>query len=151
MTLAVLGILFGIAGIGLSRLQQSLASKASDREITHILSSASRKARHGFQGTSWGVYIPYDAVTRKTSTPVTVFSGTSYASRNTALDILYTISDDIAFTTVDFSGASANVGNDHEIIFSSLSGSTANYGSITLTWYNTTRTLNISADGILTR
>jgi prepilin-type N-terminal cleavage/methylation domain-containing protein len=151
MTLAVLGILFSVAGVSLSKLQQSLTTSASDREITYILTSAARKARHGLRGTPWGVYIPYDAVTRVSTGTVTVFSGTSYAARNTAYDVIYTINDDIRFTTVDFSGAAANTTSDHEIVFSALTGATTQYGSITVTWFNNSRTLNVSADGIMTR
>ncbi len=151
MTMALLGILFSVAGIALTRLQQSLATGASDREITYILSSAARKARHGLQGTSWGVYIPYDAVTRQAEGTATVFSGTSYAARNAAYDTVYTISESIAFTSVDLSGAGPDTGNDHEIVFSALTGATAQYGSLVLTWYNQSRTLSISADGMMTR
>lgn len=150
ITLAIMAILFASAGVGLSRLEQSLAGSTSDREILHILSSASRKARHGAQGTAWGVYIPYDAGTR-TATSVTVFSGTSYATRTAAYDVRYVINDDSKFSYVDFSGAGVDTGNDQEIVFDPLSGSTADYGSIILDWHNTTRTLSISADGIATR
>jgi len=150
ITIAILTILFSVGAIALSKLQSSLASSASDRQILFILSSAARKARHGALGTNWGVYIPYDPATRSTST-ITVFSGTSYATRNPVNDVLYTVNNNILFPYVDFSGAAANTGNDHEIVFNVLNGSTSNYGSINLKWYNSTRTLIIDPDGFSVR
>jgi prepilin-type N-terminal cleavage/methylation domain-containing protein len=150
ITLAIIGILFAVAGVALGRLQQSIAKRASDREILAILSSATQKARHGLQGTAWGVYIPYDQTTRSTGT-ATIFSGTSYATRNPANDVLYSINEDIHFISVDFSGSAPDTTNDHEIVFSALTGATTQSGSLTLQWYNTTRTLSVSADGIATR
>lgn len=150
MTMSVLGILLGVAGISLSSLQSSIATSASDREILYIISSAERKARDGAEGSSWGVYIPYDPTSRS-ATSATVFSGASYATRNEVKDVLYPISKDILFSYVDLSGAGAATGNDHEIVFSALTGATANYGSMDLQWYNVTRTITIDPDGFAVR
>lgn len=150
VTLGILGVLFGVAGISLAKLQDSIATQTTDREITYILSSAARRARHGARGTDWGVYIPYDLTTRKT-TSITVFSGESYATRNTAYDIVYTVSDEIAFTAVDFSGEAPAATNDQEIVFSAMSGQTADYGSVTLTWYGNVRTVTVDQDGFIVR
>ncbi|MFA5946899.1 MAG: type II secretion system protein [Patescibacteria group bacterium] len=150
ITLGVFGILFSISGIALTKFQQSVASSASDREILHILSTAARKARHGQGGAPWGVYIPYSESTRATTT-VTVFCGATYATRDITCDDVYTVSNNIHFLAVDFSGAAPDTTNDHEIVFNPLSGSTAQYGSISLGWYNTTRSLSISPDGFVNR
>ncbi len=150
ITLGVFGILFSISGIALTKFQQSVASSASDREILHILSTAARKARHGLGGTSWGVYIPYNESTRATTT-VTIFCGATYATRDIACDDIYTVSNNIHFLAVDFSGVAPNTTNDHEIVFSPLSGATAQYGSISLGWYDTTRVLTVTPDGFVNR
>lgn len=150
VTLGILGVLFAVGGISLTKLEDSIATRTSDREITYILTTAARKARHGVHGTNWGVYIPYDLTTRTTQT-ITVFSGDNYATRNTAYDVTYNVSDEIAFTTVDLSGSGPGTANDQEIIFNAFSGSTADYGSITVTWFGNTRTISIDEDGFIVR
>lgn len=150
ITIAILGSLFLLSAYGLRALQKSFASQTVDRELTNILTTAARNARLGLQGDAWGVYIPYDLTTRTTSS-VTLFHGDSYATRISADDVLLPINTDAIFTSVDFSGAAASTGNDHEIVFDSLSGATQEYGSIVLDWYAESRTISISKDGIITR
>ncbi|MFA5945309.1 MAG: type II secretion system protein [Patescibacteria group bacterium] len=150
ITLGIVGILFAVSGVALSRLQQSITSRASDKEVLAILSNASRKARHGSQGSSWGVFIPYNETTRSTGT-ITVFSGTSYATRTAVNDLVYSVNTDIHFSSVNFSGTAPDAVNDHEIVFNALTGATTQYGSLTLEWYGSTRILNVSADGIVSR
>ena len=150
LTIAILGSIFLLSARGLSALQRSFAAQAVDREITSIVSTAARRARIGTHGSAWGVYIPYDNLSRSATT-VTVFSGTSYATRDTAYDQIYTINDDAKFTSVDFSGVATNTGNDHEITFGLLTGATAQYGSVVIEWYGQTRTITIDADGFAVR
>lgn len=150
IAVAVLGIVFGMSGLSYSRLQRMAASVTSDREVTNVLATAARRARSGVGGTSWGVYIPFNETTRKTPSMV-VFAGSSYAARDTSKDLVFGVSDDIAFTSVDFSGAAADTANSHEIVFSSLTGTTAQYGSVTVTYFDMSQTLTIPANGIPVR
>lgn len=150
VTIGILGSIFAVSAYGLSRLQQSFAAQNVDRELTSLLTTAARRARHGAQGTAWGVYIPYDPVTRTAAT-IALFSGTSYAARNTAYDQIVAVNDDVQFTYVDFSGVAANTGNDTEIVFTPLTGATTQYGSVTMTWYKQSRTITLDADGIPVR
>lgn len=150
MTIGILAALFFGSVYGFSALQRSFASQTVDREITNMLTVAARNARMGFKGGTWGVYIPYDNGTRH-ATSITVFHGATYATRTVADDITFPVNSDVAFTSVDFSGAASNTGNDHELIFAALSGSTTQYGSIAVSWYGQTRTITIDADGFITR
>ncbi len=150
LTIGILAALFFGSMYGFSALQRSIASHTVDREITTMLTIAARNARTGLKGGSWGVYIPYNESSRNT-TSITVFHGATYATRTIADDIVFTVNPDVAFTSVDFSGATAHTGNDHEITFASLSGSTTQYGSVTVSWYGQTRTITIDPDGFITR
>lgn len=150
VTIAILGSIFLLSTFGLSRLQQTFAAQQVDREITNSLSMAARRARIGMQNGPWGVYIPYDPITRTAQT-LTVFHGTSYAARVIADDQVSTINKATKFITADFSGAAVNTGNDHEIVFNFLSGATTQYGSIVVEWFGQQRTISIDADGFAIR
>ncbi|MCR4311871.1 MAG: hypothetical protein NUV56_01170 [Candidatus Uhrbacteria bacterium] len=147
MSMAILAIIFSIAATGISRLQRTSANISSDHDIMGALTLAARRARSGRDNTSWGVYIPYNETSRLT-TSLVVFSGTSYAARDTNKDITLSVNEHILFTAVDFSGSSPDVTNSHEIIFAQYSGATAQYGSLTLEWYGVENTIAIDAHGV---
>lgn len=146
ISITIVLTLFALGGQVFTLIQQTAASASGTTALDQILSSAARRARSGSQGSSWGVYLPYDDVTRK-MTSATVFSGNSYATRDTTQDTLYRFNAGVELTQVDLSGAGSSLGNDHEIVFSALSGSTADYGSITLNVYGETFTITITEDG----
>lgn len=150
LTVAILAIVFTASMYGIRSIERSFASQSADREMTNILTTAARRARMGINGSNWGVYIPYDDNTR-TSTTAVVFSGSSYATRVAASDVTYTINNSIKFTSADFSGAAADTGNDHEVVFSSLTGSTSQFGSITMQWYGQSQTVTIDSSGLIVR
>lgn len=150
VTIGIFSLIILMSTFGLSSFQRSTAKQAADIELLSILSSAARRARLGFKDESWGVYIPYDSSTRQTET-ITLFSGSSYAARTVANDQIFEVNQDTVFGVVDFSGSAANTGNDHEIVFAKLSGSTTQYGSVTLTWFGQTETLTITSDGLPVR
>lgn len=150
ITIAILASIFAMGSYGLSVFQKSFAAQTVDRELTNIISTASRNARMGVKGDSWGAYIPYDSVSRLATT-MTVFHGASYAMRTVADDQVLSINKNAKFISVDFSGAAANTGNDHEILFQSLSGETTQYGSVVVEWYGKQRTVTIDPDGFAVR
>lgn len=150
ITVALLGAIFFTASYGLSAFQRSFAAQSVDRELTSAISTASRRARMGMNGESWGVYIPYDINTRSATT-ITLFHGSSYAARVVADDQTYSINKNAKFLFVDFSGDLADTGNDHEILFHSLSGDTSQYGSVVVEWYGKQRTVSIDPDGFAVR
>lgn len=150
MTIAIVGVLFFTATYGLSVFQRSFAAQTVDRELTSVISTAARRARMGMSNDSWGVYIPYDSTTRLATT-MTLFHGTSYAARVAADDQVYSVNKNAKFISVDFSGAAADTGNDHEIVFQSLDSDTAQYGSVIIEWYGKQRTVTIDSDGFAIR
>lgn len=149
----VLGLLTALSLVSFasfSRLQQTSANASSDREIATIMTLAARRARNGQNGSSWGTYITYDETSR-TAHSATLFSGTSYASRTTSLDVVYPLAQNIQLTNVDLSGASPDVTNSHEVVFQYLTGATTQYGSITFEWFGQQRTITVPPHGIPVR
>ncbi len=146
LAIAIVIILFALGGQVFSLIQQTAASASGTTALDQILGSAARRARSGSQRSSWGVYLPYNDITRQMST-ATVFSGANYASRDVTQDTSYRFNSGVELMYVDFSGALSSSGNDHEIVFSALSGETSQYGSVTLNVYGETFTITITADG----
>lgn len=150
LAIGILLAIFAFGAFAFSRFAGAAANVSSDREVLNAMTSAARRARSGNAGTAWGVYIPYDETTRVTSTMV-IFSGNSYAARNAALDVTFSVSDDIQFTAVDFSGSAPDAVNSHEIVFAALTGATAQYGSVVVAWHETERTLTVNSNGLAVR
>lgn len=150
IAVGILLAIFAFGGFALSRFSIAAANVSSDREVLNAITSAARRARYGEDDTAWGVYIPYDETTRVTST-ITIFSGTSYATRVVASDITLSVSDDIRFNSVDFSGSAPDATNSHEIVFAAQTGGTTQYGSLVLEWYDAERTLTVNSNGLAVR
>ncbi|MFH1404904.1 MAG: prepilin-type N-terminal cleavage/methylation domain-containing protein [Patescibacteria group bacterium] len=145
----VLGISLIIFTLGWSgtSLIRTMISQSRIQDLHHMMGYAGRNARSAQHGSAWGVYIPYDDVSRKAS-EVIIFSGDSYATRNPDYDLSVLFSEDVKFVNVSLSGAIPSSGDDHEIVFSSLSGDTSQYGSIILEYMNKQELLEISKSGI---
>ena len=79
-----------------------------------------------------------------------LFSGNSYATRDASQDIAFNFDDAAAFTSVELSGAAPSSGDDHEAVFSALTGETSLYGDVTLTFRNETDTITVSPSGFIT-
>lgn len=117
--------------------------------LAALLVSSARHARDGDQASAWGVYLPYDDVTR-TAGEIIVFSGDSYVARDASRDLAYSFDDTVLFTSVDLSGDSASSGNDHEIVFSALTGETSQHGTISLLVRGQTASVVVSPSGFPT-
>ncbi|OGL64045.1 hypothetical protein A3C09_03170 [Candidatus Uhrbacteria bacterium RIFCSPHIGHO2_02_FULL_47_44] len=147
-----IGILLVIFVVGFqadSVFQNVLAGRGS-RQVESVLGLAAMRARNGMNGSNWGVYLAYDDVTRVASEAV-LFSGASYASRDTTQDILFPLGRTLKFPSVQLSGALPSSGNDHEILFTFLTGETPHYGSLTVSSYAATTQIDIPATGIPVR
>ncbi len=147
ISMTIITIIFGASAVGFSNISRTLANFSTDHDIMTALALAARRARANRDNTSWGVYIPYDETTRKTSNMI-VFAGLSYAARDTSKDLILTVNNDILFTTVDFSGSAPDATNSHEIVFQQFSGATSYYGSATVTWFNEQHTVTIDQRGV---
>lgn len=150
VSIGILMLFFGLSFASLNAMHKTSIVRGSGDTVASAVSTAALRARAGAQGSPWGVYFDYDEVTR-IPTKVVVFSGASYATRTTAYDIEYPLGESPVFTTVSLQGAGASSGNDHEVVFSALSGETAQYGTIVLTAQDKTSTITISAIGVPTR
>ncbi|PJE77057.1 hypothetical protein COV05_01410 [Candidatus Uhrbacteria bacterium CG10_big_fil_rev_8_21_14_0_10_48_16] len=150
VSIAIFSVLFGFTAVGASQVSKRLFIGPSDAYLENILTTASRRARDGVEGGDWGVYLPYDEVTRNLS-EVIVFQGASYATRNSSLDQSFAFSDKIDLISVDFSGSSPVTGNDHEVVFTRYSGQTSMYGSVDLEVFGVPRSVTISEQGFVTR
>jgi len=148
IALAIFVVIVTLAVQMTSTIEQVLAGRAS-RQVEQLLFSAAGRARDGMSGTSWGVYLAYDNVTR-IPTQATIFSGTSFATRDVSADVIFSLSSYLRMTNVSLSGAGASSGSDHEIVFATLSGATTQYGSMAIDAFGATTTISISSVGIPT-
>lgn len=90
------------------------------QELIHVLRQANERASTQVYDSSWGVYLD------TTADQYTLFSGDSYATRNTALDVLYALPNSIDFGSIDLTGGGT------EVIFDQITGATSQDGSIEL-------------------
>ena len=148
VTVALIILLFGLGSQVISSIQRTAVSDS--RDLKNILSTAARHARSGIAGSAWGVYLPYDEDTRTTDR-IVVFSGASYATRNSTRDIIFIFDSKARFATVSLAGDSPSSGSDHEIVFSLYSGETTQHGSIILESFGKRSTIAISPLGIPVR
>jgi prepilin-type N-terminal cleavage/methylation domain-containing protein len=147
--MVAIGIFVGVVAFAIpsiSKLEQSRAEVPSE-VVQSFLTSAANRARAGVNGSSWGVYFPYDNGTR-IANEIILFSGESYAARNTAYDLVYDFDDLALFTDASLSGGAPSTGDDHEAVFAVLSGATSDYGSLTLDYQNGTVVINLLPEGI---
>lgn len=98
--------------------------------VAQSLRRAQLLSANGENDSSWGVYVQ--------SGSVTIFEGTSYATRVVASDEISEIS-----TRVNIAGL-------QEIVFQKLTGETANVGTIILSIAGDTRNININSKGRIT-
>jgi len=150
ITIAIISIMFGLAVLSASRISNRLSIAPGDSNLVNLLTSASRRARDGVKESPWGVYFPYDEVSRSLNEAI-IFKGSSYATRDTAYDQSYSFSERVQFITVDFSGVGPLVGNDHEVVFDKYTGQTNQYGSVDLEMLGVSRTVIVSSQGFVTR
>ena len=149
VVISLMTALFGIGFSASSTLKNVIAERGA-RQVESLLLTAAGHARNGVGGTSWGLYLSYDPTTRKAIT-ATLFSGTTYATRDAAKDIVFPLDKGLRLQTVLLSGSGASVGNDHEVVFAPFSGATAQYGSLTVDTYDRSTTIDISPSGTVAR
>jgi hypothetical protein len=150
VSIGILALFFGLSFASLSAMHKTSIVRGSGDTVASAISTAALKARAGTYGTAWGVYFDYDDTTR-IPVKLVVFSGASYATRNTAYDIEYPLGALPVFTTVSLQGAGVSTGNDHELVFAPLTGTTTQYGSVVLTAHDKVSTISISSIGVPTR
>lgn len=149
VVISLLTALFGV-GFSASTTLKNVIAERGARQVESLLLTASGRARSGTGGTGWGLYLSYDATTRK-ATSATLFSGTNYAARDATKDIVFPLDKSLRLPTVLLSGSGASAGNDHEVVFAPFSGATAQYGSLTVDTYDRSTTIDVSPSGTVAR
>lgn len=129
LSIALIGL---IAGIGAVVYQQMQNRNDLDVAVTSIATDARRalalsSAADG--DTSWGIRIDAGALT--------LFQGTSYASRISTFDEVTTLSPAISPSGLQ------------EVVFAAFTGLPQTTGTLTLTGANDSRTLTINAQGTI--
>ncbi len=150
--LVVMSILTVLAGLGFSSataLRNVIAERGA-RQVESLFLTAAGRAKSGVGGTAWGIYLHYDASTRKAS-QATVYSGATYASRDASKDAVFPLDGTLRFTTVSLSGSGTSGGADREASFAFQTGVTAQYGTLTVTAYDRSTVINVSPSGTVAR
>jgi len=112
----------------------------SAEEIINILRVAQSKTLASEQDSQWGVYFS----TTTAPNQYTLFKGVDYASRDTFFDQNYTLSSSVETNEINLTGS------DSEVVFNKLTGTTSNYGSISLrliTDVSKTKTIIVESSG----
>ncbi|MBT6254319.1 type II secretion system protein [Candidatus Uhrbacteria bacterium] len=146
MVVSVVAIVFGYSLAVMSSVQKVARSQEATSGLLHVLSVTNENAMQNRSGDSWGVYLDYNETSRDVNEYI-IFLGGSYATRDVAYDRTYTVDSAAQITDASLSGASPSDGNDHEVVFSALSGETPQYGNITIESLGLSKTLNISRYG----
>lgn len=149
VVVSILATLFGLGFSASNTLKNVIAARGA-RQVESLLLTAAGKARSGVGGTSWGLYVFYDPATRKAA-GATIFSGTSYATRDATQDMVFPLDASLRLRTVLLSGGGASAGNDHEVVFSAFSGATTQYGSLTVDTHDRSTTIDVSPSGTVAR
>lgn len=144
LAVGILAIIFSL-GLGIVSMVQKTTARQGAKTMEQIFQTAALRARDGVNGSAWGVYVPYNEITREAGQAI-LFSGASYAARNAAFDVAYPVSSGLHFTS--FKNTPISAGNDHEAVFSFLTGQTVAAGSLVLDFFGESLTITFSSTGL---
>lgn len=130
LSVAIIGILVGLSLPIYQSFQNRNDLDIAAQNVTDTLRRAETYSRAVNGDSQWGVEIQSGAVT--------LFKGTSFASRNTTYDEAISMSTSISLTGLS------------EVLFTKVTGAPNTTGSVTLTSSNNdTRTVTINAKGMV--
>lgn len=131
VTISIMAILATATSVVYSRfLVQSAVGITAD-QIAEDLRTAQFNTIQGRQAGSWGV--------RYASSTLTLFQGTSYASRNTALDQLYKTNTALSIVGLN------------ETVFARVTGFPSVTSTIVITGSNSSQTITVNSNGVVSR
>lgn len=131
LSVTIIGVLAGLSLPIYGSFQNRNDLDITAESTANALRRAQTYARGSKDDSQWGVEVQ--------STAITLFKGTSFASRDTTYDETITVA-----STVGVSGSLT------EVLFSKLSGAPSTTGDITLTAItNDVRTVSINAKGMV--
>lgn len=148
VAIGIFAIVVGVSAVSVTQVNKTRSDDPA-AQLENMFATAARHARNGQNGTAWGVYLPYNEVTRVTD-EILLFAGASYATRIMAEDIAFPFDDTVTFTSVSISGQNPSVGNDHETVFALFSGETAQYGTVAIEVAEVPYTIVVSPSGFPT-
>jgi prepilin-type N-terminal cleavage/methylation domain-containing protein len=130
LSVAIMGLLAGLS----IPIYQSFLNRNDLSNNTEAVASSLRRAqtyaRASKEDSTWGVKVQ--------SGVITLFKGSSYASRSSGLDETVTLPGNVTASGMD------------ELYFSKLYGVPNTTGTITLTSNNETKTVTLNAKGLVT-
>lgn len=131
LSVAILGIIAGISLPIMASFNGRNDLDVTTQSIAMQLRRASTYSRGANSDSQWGVHAQSDSVT--------LFRGTTYASRDTSYDETTPIPNSFTISGIN------------DVIFSKVDGSPTSSGSITLTNTNSneTRTITVNAKGMV--
>lgn len=141
VVLAVLALILAIAMSTYLSNQQLPQLNNATQEIINILRLAQNQTIASKQNSQYGVYFDTSTLPER----YVLFKGSSYASRDTAFDQIYTIPVSAEFYQV-------NTGGANQVVFDKLTGSTENTGNISLRLtgdHSQTKILYVDSSGII--
>ena len=128
--IAIFLIFAGISQVAFLNFQNHSNLEIATYNLVEALRHAKSNAQQVKQDTKWGIYV--------VGNTVTVFSGNSYASRNTSLDNSINLTNGISSSGLQ------------EVVFEKVSGTTTNVGNIILTLGSQSKTITINEKGTIT-
>ena len=131
LVIAIFLVLGSLSAVFFSRFLTQNAVANTQDQLAGELRKAQIYAMMGKQNGGWGV--------RFGSNTITLFQGNTYATRNSAFDETFTVNTNIAvsgFTEVDFT---------------KITGTPSATPTITITGNNTTKTLTVNSQGVISR
>jgi prepilin-type N-terminal cleavage/methylation domain-containing protein len=130
VVLGIITLFVGISTTVYTTIKSSNNLEVGTNSIVGALRLAKRYAEQVNSDTKWGVYI--------NSSQVTIFSGSSYAGRDTNKDKPLLLPSGLTTSGLD------------EIVFEKSSGITSTIGSITITGSDSIKNISINEKGTIT-
>ena len=121
IVLAILMILLAISIPNITSLVKNPQVKNTSEEVVNILKLAQNKTLSSDGNSQYGVYFEITASPHQ----YILFKGSSFATRDTAYDKIYSVPTVIEFSTI-------NLGGGNEIVFNRVTGTTQNTGNISV-------------------
>lgn len=129
VVIAILAIVMGASAPLYQSLNNGSQLDAASNILVQDLYQAQSYARNHADDTSWGVAVNGQIIT--------LFSGTTYATRNAAKDVIYTVPSAIS------------MGGLNQIVFSKLYGLPTTTGSFTFNGGGKTATVTVNGKGMV--
>ncbi len=111
--------------------------EVATQELVHVLRKGNTQSTTQIADNPWGVKF-----LDSTTDSYVLYSGDSYAARDTTWDTVYPLPDSVTFSSISLQGGGS------EVLFTQVTGATSQYGTITLVSSNgSTRIITVNTLG----